>query len=179
MSHSCICRLWYYLLERFVNKASPKAYKSPKRTKWSTMAGSFTTKQKRLVEFSFPEFSTEKTIAWTVHVDERTDSSTSTYDMVIGTDLMDKLGIKMDFQDLYNTAMGFVLALGGWVMRVIWDNLKDLRTQDTALAEKVSRIEVLVAGEYVRKDELERVVQRLFDKLEHIEMKIDRKADKN
>jgi hypothetical protein len=85
----------------------------------------------------------------------------------------------MDFQDLYNTAMGFVLALGGWVMRVIWDNLKDLRTQDTALAEKVSRIEVLVAGEYVRKDELERVVQRLFDKLEHIEMKIDRKADKS
>jgi hypothetical protein len=85
----------------------------------------------------------------------------------------------MDFQDLYNTAMGFVLALGGWVMRVIWDNLKDLRTQDTALAEKVSRIEVLVAGEYVRKDELERVVQRLFDKLEHIEMKIDRKVDKN
>jgi hypothetical protein len=85
----------------------------------------------------------------------------------------------MDFQDLYNTAMGFVLALGGWVMRVIWDNLKDLRTQDLALAEKVSRIEVLVAGEYVRKDELERVVQRLFDKLEHIEMKIDRKADKN
>jgi hypothetical protein len=85
----------------------------------------------------------------------------------------------MDFQDLYNTAMGFVLALGGWVMRVIWDNLKDLRTQDNALAEKVSRIEVLVAGEYVRKDELERVVQRLFDKLEHIEMKIDRKADKN
>jgi hypothetical protein len=85
----------------------------------------------------------------------------------------------MDFQDLYNTAMGFVLALGGWVMRVIWDNLKDLRTQDLALAEKVSRIEVLVAGEYVRKDELERVVQRLFDKLEHIEMKIDRKVDKN
>ena len=85
----------------------------------------------------------------------------------------------MDFQDLYNTAMGFVLALGGWVMRVIWDNLKDLRTQDNALAEKVSRIEVLVAGEYVRKDELERVVQRLFDKLEHIEMKIDRKVDKS
>lgn len=85
----------------------------------------------------------------------------------------------MDFQDLYNTAMGFVLALGGWVMRVIWDNLKDLRTQDLALAEKVSRIEVLVAGEYVKKDELERAVQRLFDKLEHIEMKIDRKVDKN
>ena len=85
----------------------------------------------------------------------------------------------MDFQDLYNTALGLVAALGGWFMRVIWDSLKELRTQDSALAEKVSRIEVLVAGEYVKKDELERVVQRLFDKLEHIEMKIDRKVDKN
>lgn len=85
----------------------------------------------------------------------------------------------MDFQDLYNTAIGLVIALGGWFMRVIWDSLKDLRTQDNALAEKVSRIEVLVAGEYVKKDEFERAVQRLFDKLEHIEMKIDRKVDKN
>ena len=85
----------------------------------------------------------------------------------------------MDFQDLYNIALGLVAALGGWIMRVIWDSLKELRTQDSALAEKVSRIEVLVAGEYVKKDELERAVQRLFDKLEHIEMKIDRKVDKN
>ena len=85
----------------------------------------------------------------------------------------------MDFQDLYNTAIGLVMALGGWFMRVIWDALKDLRTQDNALAEKVSRIEVLVAGEYVKKDEFERAVQRLFDKLEHIEMKIDRKVDKS
>lgn len=85
----------------------------------------------------------------------------------------------MEFQDLYNTAMGLVMMLGGWFMRVMWDSLKDLRSQDAALAEKVSRIEVLVAGEYVKKDEFERAVQRLFDKLEHIEMKIDRKVDKN
>lgn len=85
----------------------------------------------------------------------------------------------MEFQDLYNTAMGLVMLLGGWFMRVMWDSLKDLRSQDHALAEKVSRIEVLVAGEYVKKDEFERAVQRLFDKLEHIEMKIDRKVDKN
>jgi hypothetical protein len=84
----------------------------------------------------------------------------------------------MEFQDLYNTAMGLVMMLGGWFMRVMWDSLKDLRSQDAALAEKVSRIEVLVAGQYVKKDEFERAVQRLFDKLEHIEMKIDRKVDK-
>lgn len=85
----------------------------------------------------------------------------------------------MEFQDLYNTAMGLVMVLAGWFMRIMWDSLKDLRVQDNALAEKVSRIEVLVAGEYVKKDEFERAVQRLFDKLEHIEMKIDRKVDKN
>lgn len=85
----------------------------------------------------------------------------------------------MEFQDLYNTAMGLVMVLAGWFMRIMWDSLKDLRVQDNALAEKVSRIEVLVAGEYVKKDEFERAVQRLFDKLEHIEMKIDRKVDKS
>ena len=50
--------------------------------------------------------------------------------------------------------------------------------QDQTLADKVARIEVLVAGEYVKKDEFERAIERLFDKLDHIEMKIDQKADK-
>jgi len=84
----------------------------------------------------------------------------------------------MEFQDLFNTATGFLMLLGGWFLRVMWDSVTSLQEQDRELAEKVSRIEVLVAGEYVRKDEFDRAIQRLFDKLDHIEMKIDQKADK-
>ena len=84
----------------------------------------------------------------------------------------------MDFQDLFNILIGFVMTVFGWFLRVSWDSLKSLQEQDRNLADKVARIEVLVAGEYVKKDEFDRAIERLFDKLDHIEMKIDSKADK-
>ena len=84
----------------------------------------------------------------------------------------------MDFQDAFNILIGFVMTIFGWFLRVSWDSLKSLQEQDRALADKVARIEVLVAGEYVKKDEFDRAIERLFDKLDHIEMKIDSKADK-
>jgi len=63
-------------------------------------------------------------------------------------------------------------------MRIMWDSLQGLQRQDRELADKVGKIEVLVAGEYVKKDDFDRIIERLFDKLDHIEMKIDQKADK-
>jgi hypothetical protein len=84
----------------------------------------------------------------------------------------------MEFQALFNAAMGALLLLGGWFMRIMWDSLQGLQKQDRELADKVGKIEVLVAGEYVKKDDFDRVIERLFDKLDHIELKIDNKADK-
>lgn len=84
----------------------------------------------------------------------------------------------MDYQELYNVAMGFVMLLGGWFMRIIWDSLNKLQEADKDLADKLGKIEVLVAGEYVKKDEFNNIMLRLFEKLDHIEEKIDRKVDK-
>jgi len=84
----------------------------------------------------------------------------------------------MEFQTLFNAAVGCVMLLSGWFMRVIWDSIKQLHDDDRELSEKVSRIEVLVAGEYVKRDEFDRAMDRLFDKLNQIEKKIDSKADK-
>jgi len=84
----------------------------------------------------------------------------------------------VEFQDLFNASMGALLLLMGWFLRIMWDSLKSLQQQDRELAEKVSKIEVLVAGEYVKKEDFDRVIERLFDKLDHIELKIDSKADK-
>jgi len=84
----------------------------------------------------------------------------------------------MGFQDLFNIAVGFIMTMLGWFLRVAWDALAKLQQQDRELADKVARIEVLVAGEYVKKEDFERVIERLFDKLDHIEIKIDNKADK-
>ena len=53
-----------------------------------------------------------------------------------------------------------------------------LQKADEELTEKVNRIEVLVAGEYVKRDEFQGALTRLFQKLDNIENKIDKKADK-
>lgn len=63
-------------------------------------------------------------------------------------------------------------------MRVMWQSLKELQAQDKELANKVSSIEVLVAGQYVKRDDMDRSMTALFAKLDRIEDKLDSKADK-
>ena len=50
--------------------------------------------------------------------------------------------------------------------------------QDQILADKVQAIELLVAGEYVKRDQLERMETALFKKLDKIEDLLSKKADK-
>jgi len=69
-------------------------------------------------------------------------------------------------------------ALIGFLLNAVWQAVKDLQAADKVLADKVGSIEVLVAGAYVRKDEFTDTVKALFAKLDKIEDKIDRKADK-
>lgn len=81
-------------------------------------------------------------------------------------------------QSLINWIIASAGALIGFILKSIWDAVKDLQSSDKELADKVSRIEVLVAGEYVKKEEFNSIMLRLFEKLDHIESKIDNKADK-
>jgi hypothetical protein len=53
---------------------------------WSTMGGKFTTTKTGFVTFSLPEF-IPKNFSEGFHVDDRSES-TSTYDMIIGQDLL-------------------------------------------------------------------------------------------
>jgi xylose isomerase len=50
------------------------------------------------VTFSLTEFNLKKQISWAFHVDDRSESS-STYDMIMGRDLLGELGISMNFND--------------------------------------------------------------------------------
>ena len=81
-------------------------------------------------------------------------------------------------QTIINWAFGAMMALLGWFLRVVWESLKDLRLQDQILADKVGRIEVLVAGEYVKREEFNGTMTRIFEKLDSIESKLSAKADR-
>lgn len=84
----------------------------------------------------------------------------------------------MDFQFAFNIAVGLVGILGGYVLKSISSRLESLQKADDALTDKVQKIEVLVAGEYVKHTDLEKLSNALFAKLDKISDKIDSKADK-
>ena len=84
----------------------------------------------------------------------------------------------METQQLFNIAIGLIAFFGGWVLNSLKDSISSLRHSDSALADKVQGIELLVAGQYIRRDELKELTAALFHKLDTIETKLDKKADK-
>jgi len=81
-------------------------------------------------------------------------------------------------QTLINWLLGGFGALIGFLLNVVWQAVKDLQVADTKLANKVAEIEILVAGDYLRRDDFQHTVEALFKKLDKIEDKLDKKADK-
>lgn len=81
-------------------------------------------------------------------------------------------------QTLFNYALALCGALGGWVLKVIWDAVKDLQAADKVLVEKVNTIEILIAGNYMSKQDFDKIAIAIFAKLDKIEDKLDKKADK-
>jgi hypothetical protein len=79
--------------------------------------------------------------------------------------------------------------LGGWVLKNIRDSLNQLRDDHRSVSTKVSHIEVLVAGEYVKRDEvdakldkvlgvIERTHSQQMTAIERLHQRLDTKADK-
>jgi hypothetical protein len=87
------------ILEAFTSAPFIKTDDSSTTT-WSTMSGKFTTTKAVFVTFSFPAFNLKKQMcsSWAFHVDDRSESS-STYDMIMGQDLLGESGIIMIFND--------------------------------------------------------------------------------
>ena len=84
----------------------------------------------------------------------------------------------MDPQTIINTAIALVGFLGGWILKVVWEGVKELQSADKILAEKVNTIEILIAGTYISKQDFDKIAAAIFQKLDKIEDKLDRKVDK-
>ena len=84
----------------------------------------------------------------------------------------------MDTQSLINILFTIAGAMGGWILNNLKASIEALQKADTTLADKVQHIEVLVAGTYVKRDDLDKLSSALFHKLDKIESKLDNKQDK-
>jgi hypothetical protein len=84
----------------------------------------------------------------------------------------------MDPQSLINGLFGLLGLLFGWMLNRIWAAVDHLQTNDQSLTDKVQAIELLVAGTYVKRDDLDKMSAALFAKLDRIESKLESKVDK-
>lgn len=81
-------------------------------------------------------------------------------------------------QNIINWIIGALGALGGFVLKSVWEAVKELQRADANLVEKVSSIEILIAGDYIKKEDFNNVSNIIFLKLDKIMEKLDHKVDK-
>ncbi|MGH7974017.1 MAG: hypothetical protein ACREBR_00725 [bacterium] len=63
---------------------------------WKTQNGTFKTKHKAIIKFKLPEFCRMKEITWSCYINNHTTTQQTDYDMIIGLDLQQELGIVVD-----------------------------------------------------------------------------------
>jgi CHASE3 domain sensor protein len=81
-------------------------------------------------------------------------------------------------QTILNWILGGIGGLLGFLLNTVWQAVKDLQKADSDMAKKLSEMEVLVAGAYVKKDDIDKLSNAIFAKLDRIEDKLDGKVDK-
>jgi hypothetical protein len=67
----------------------------------------------------------------------------------------------METQTIINAGLGLIAFMGGWIVR----NLQE--------------IEILVAGTYVKREDMDKLGTALFAKLDRIENKVDQKLNRD
>lgn len=84
----------------------------------------------------------------------------------------------VEYQVLFDIAIGVIGVLGGWTLNTVWAAVRDLQVADKALAEKVGSIEVLVAGRYITREEFNTTLSQVFVRLDNIRDIVSEKADR-
>lgn len=80
----------------------------------------------------------------------------------------------MDAQTIFNAVIVLSSVLGGAMLKSILDAIKELRTQDGELHERINEI----PATYMRRDDFMAATRDIKDALIRIENKLDLKADK-
>lgn len=84
----------------------------------------------------------------------------------------------MSYQEVFNIVLGIAAFLASWWLKVLWETIKDLQTNNQRTIEQLKNTELLIIGNYITKDEFIKNLDKVFAKLDKIEEKLDLKADK-
>lgn len=78
----------------------------------------------------------------------------------------------MEMQDVFNAVISVMGAIVGWVLKTIWDTLRDMK-------QEIRDLTVEVHQDFARRDDFKEAVKEIKDMLYKIFDKLDEKADKN
>jgi hypothetical protein len=79
--------------------------------------------------------------------------------------------MEFDGQHFFNTAITLCGALGGWILKTIWDAIKEIKRDVKELNREVNQ-------DFVRKDDFKDAVKDIKDMLGKIFDRLDSKVDK-
>lgn len=85
----------------------------------------------------------------------------------------------MEPQSIFNIAVRLSGALGGFMLKLIWDAIKGLQATETSMASDLTALRVLVAGNSVSRVEYRDDMANVMDSLKRIANKLDGTAEKN
>jgi hypothetical protein len=77
----------------------------------------------------------------------------------------------MDWQTIINISAGSLLGVGGWFARQLWDSVKELKTD-------VSAIRLHMSENYVKKSEVEGFRNDMDKRFDRIEILLDKLFEK-
>ena len=86
--------------------------------------------------------------------------------------------MKLMEQELLNWAIAIIFAIVGFIMKSLWQAVKDLQDSDKEITDKINTIQILVVGDYVKASDINRLSDAIFKKLDRMESIISQKADK-
>jgi len=84
----------------------------------------------------------------------------------------------VESQEIINILFGLLCAVLGWILKTVWQSVKDLQNSDKVITAKVHEIEVFMSGTYIRRDEVNQIVAGVNSKLDNIQMLLSEKANR-
>lgn len=86
--------------------------------------------------------------------------------------------VNMDYQILFNIAVGIAGVVSGWIFHIMYDSLRELQKAYFRLNEQIQKVSLVVAGDYVKREQFEKMAETLFGKIDRLEDKIEAEVDK-
>jgi hypothetical protein len=83
-----------------------------------------------------------------------------------------------DAQTIWNAVTGLFALLVTGALSLLRDNLKNMQSEIKSNSAHLHAVQLLVTGDYVKKDDLDRTLERIFNKLELIDSKLDTKVSR-